>query len=147
MRFELFGNYNSFSENDLKNKILELPFGSTLIITAATTHNGIRSISDELIVTSLIPHEKNPYLRFLKYLVCNSDNNYLFIKTQSEIRFFTTSIDELSGFSDTDILKWQQKQIRNKKYNNITVITDLIASLDSGSESCSSRNRNSDRNT
>ncbi len=115
LHFELFGNYFNFSNQEIQNKMSNLPIGSTFIITAAVDHVGIRRVSDELIslthTTSL--YENNPYFRFLKYLINNPDNNFIFVKLASETKIFSTNINELVDFSNASIIAWQQTHMKN----------------------------------
>jgi hypothetical protein len=112
VHFELFGNIVSFSPDKFQD-LSNLPLGSSIIITSATTHKGIRSISDEIIMQGIIPYESNPYLKYIKYLVYNPDNNYFYIQTKTGIKLFSSLIHTLNQYTDREIISWQQRKILN----------------------------------
>jgi len=111
--FEISGGYNSFSENSLERSMRSLSVGSTLVITATTNHPVFRPVNDEAFLKSFAPLNTNPYIRFIRHIVKNPNNNMFALNVGSEIKTFKVNIDHLQNFSDSGIMARQQEQIQS----------------------------------
>ncbi len=111
---ELGGTYLNFAIDNFKLELCALLLtGSTIIVTAATDHAGLHSISDELILNSFTQYISNPYIRYIQYVFTNTRDSTIAIRTDTELAIFTTKIAELEGFSNQHIVKWQQEKVQD----------------------------------
>ena len=109
LHFELFGSGFSLCEQSIPL----LPVGSTLITTSAAGYSSLHSINDELILKAFHSYVDNPYIRFVKYIIINPEDNAFIIKTYSELKTFKSTIDQLINFSDKEIVIWQREKVDN----------------------------------
>lgn len=111
--FELSGCYNNFTEGDITASLIDFPVGSTMLITSSVGQPLLQSIKNEVFLESFTRNNNTPYIRFIKYLISNPDNNLFAVNTGAQVDIFKTDIDSLSDFSDSGVTAWQISQVQN----------------------------------